>query len=173
MPSFSQNLDVYQVRFGTGYGFLGSGDYRVVILESELTKGISEGIDVSFSVNYGKGGYEEIPTESNNTVGFLQANVNIFKRLFLNSDKHQWRFGTGITYYGIQETYVSSYTFSNNEVTDVLHTVSKYDNIGINFILEDAVNISERVTLGAKLFTQWYQNGDAISGLLIKTGIKL
>jgi hypothetical protein len=156
------------LRLGTGVSFLGAGDIIAFNYENELNLKISRLLTSSLSMNFGRGGKGTPSTGS-----FIQGNVNMFISPFGNSNRFDFRIGTGLSFYNIHETYVSFLQYENTELIDKRYEFENRNSFGVNFILETSYLLTGRILLGIKLFAQPYFNGDANSGGMLKVGFRI
>ena len=155
----SQNLDV---RVGTGISILGTGDMLTTVFENELNYKINNYITGGSSINFGNS-----TNGVHKSSSFVQGNLNLFFSPFKNSVKNDFRIGAGMSYYKINDfKRVSS-------MNDIYYHNSNRISLGYNFIIEDSYTFKNKFIIGAKLYTQPYQNGDINSGFMIKTGLKI
>jgi hypothetical protein len=78
-----------------------------------------------------------------------------------------------MSYLNISDAYLESTYYENGIIVDEDYIFDNRSSIGMNIILENTYNLSEKFMLGLKLFTQPYKNGDINSGLLLKLGLKI
>lgn len=143
----------FDVRFGLGLSNMKTDNAFILMSEYELNFKFTDYVIFGPSVVLGyhsKKSHADLPN-------FYQLNLNAFVSPFRNNRKNEFRIGTGLNGYMIDE-------WSNYETRRA---------IGFNLILEDRYMINERLFVGAKLFAQPYLNGNWNSGVVLKFGVNL
>lgn len=166
--SAQDNQKKFDVKFGVGTSFLGSGDMTTINFENELNYKFSQYFSTSFTLNYGKsisGVYE--------TSSYIQENLNIFISPFKNSRKNDFRVGTGFSIMNISDTFVYQEEYGSGTEPSITYNFDKRNSLGFNIIIENTYSINDKFLIGLKLFSQPYTNGDINSGILLKCGLKL
>lgn len=167
----SQNIDF---RVGTGISLLGTGDMQTTVFENELNYKINNYIAGGSSINFGNSD----ANGAQKNASFVQGNLNLFFSPFKNNSKNDFRLGAGISYYKINEASEVYCLYNEDPTNDSLQQLIVYNHnarksLGFNLIIEDSYTIKDKFILGAKLYTQPYQNGDINSGFMLKTGLKI
>ena len=156
------------LRVGTGISLLGAGDMLTFNYENEINLKLNQYLTGSLSINLGRSNYGVSQTAS-----FLQGNVNIFISPFKNSNRFDFRIGTGLTYYNVSDAYESYLRYENGVLVDVDYEFDNRNSLGFNVIIENSYLLTDRFFIGLKLFTQPYSNGDINTGALLKLGLKI
>jgi len=153
--SFSEEkTQRFDVKFGTGSTLLGSGDMITIVFENEMNYKISKYFSSSINVNYGMSNTGVYIQSS-----LIQGNLNVFLSPFGNTERNNFKIGTGYSIMG---------------VTDIYHnTHDRRTSYGYNIIIENEYELNEKYLIGFKLFTQQYSNRDTSSGIMLKFGVKL
>jgi hypothetical protein len=169
LPAVGQDrVSKFNVRFGTGYSLLGTGDIITLNYENELNYLLSDYFTTSFSINFGRNN-----REAHRTASFVQGNWNLFVSPFKNNKRHDLRIGTGLTFYNIADAHRVSATYVNSTLVGSDYVLNHRNAWGYNILVEDTFLLTEKFLAGLKLFTQPYFNGDINSGILIKLGLRL
>lgn len=158
----------FDYRFGIGTSFLGTGDMHGIMYENEINCTINRYLSASISLGYGKSDYGVSETAS-----FLENNINLFFSPFKNNKRNDFRAGMGLSYLNISDAYMSSASWTNNELIDTDYVFDLRKTFGCNIIIENTYSITDKFLLGLKLYTQPYVNGDINSGILLKLGVRL
>lgn len=158
----------FDYRFGIGNSFLGTGDMLGVMYENEINYSINNYLSSGISLGYGKSDYG-----ASETASFLQYNLNVFFSPFKNNKRNDFRVGMGLSYLKISDAYMSSASWTNNQLIDTDYVFDLRISYGCNFIIENSYSITDKFLLGLKLYTQPYFNGDINSGILLKLGVRL
>lgn len=162
------NHKAFDMKFGVGISLLGTGDMTTLNFENEINYKISPYFSTSFTLNYGKSNSGVYDASS-----YIQGNLNIFISPFTNTQKNDFRIGTGFSMMNISDSYYFIQECGIGIEQASPYHFDKRTSSGINIIIEDTYSISERYLVGLKLFTQPYFNGDLNSGILLKFGLKL
>jgi len=155
-------------RIGCGVSLLGSGDMTTFVYENELNYKINNYLTSAVSINLGRSNYGAYKNSA-----FTQGNLNILLSPFKNNKKSDFRIGTGLTYYTVSDAYITSSSYRNGQVVDVVYNIESRNSYGINVVIENTSRISDKLFWGAKLYTQPYFNGDINTGILLKLGMKI
>jgi hypothetical protein len=171
---FSQNNsnpmpdNKFDLMFGTGVTFLGTGDYLCLTFENELNYKLSSYFTTSAVFNMGK----SLTGASDGSASFFEGNLNLFISPFRNNRLNNFRIGAGISVFNVNDTYLSS-SYYCECMTCNEYIVDKHTTFGGSFILEDFFRIGRQFFIGAKVFLKPYVNGDINSGAMAKFGIRL
>ncbi len=157
----------FDIRFGAGVSLLGSGDMGALNFENELNYTFSSYFVSSVSVAYGRSNSGVYVSSS-----FIQGNLNVFVSPFKNTQKNDFRIGTGFSMMNIRETYNIPLLcgLGLDNTSPVLYDIR--NSIGFNIIIENTYSLSEKLLVGIKLFSQVYTNDDINSGVLLKFGLR-
>jgi len=161
----SNKLDL---RIGAGISFMATGDMKTFNYENEINYKLSPYFTSSASIVLGRSNYGSLETAS-----FTQGNLNFYISPFKNNRRFDFRIGTGLTYYGISDAYQSFVKYENGVLVDLDYSFDKRNSFGCNLIIENSYLLTNRLSIGLKLFTQPYLNKDINSGLLLKLGLKI
>ena len=156
------------LRFGIGTSLLGTGDMWTIMFENEVNMKLNNYFTLGGGLGYAKSDYGVSEQAS-----FVQLNANIYISPFKNSKRNDFRIGTGPSWYSVSDVYRSSARYLNGQLVDEGYEFDTRSSLGFNIIIESSYLITEKYSLGLKLFTQSYQNGDVNSGILLKLGIKI
>ena len=158
----------FDVKFGIGSTFIGSGDRLALSCENELNYKITRYFSSSFSLGYGR---------SNNgiysTVSYFQGDLSIYVSPFSNVHKNDFKIGTGLSLLNISNYYRSLVIYENNILVRSEYRADLKNTIGLNLILEDNYLINDKFSIGLKLFIHPYSDSNINSGLLLKLGMKI
>lgn len=172
ISSFAQDLDSrpprFDLRFGAGGSILGTGDHRPTMFETEINYKLNSYLSSSASFAYG--------SEKNTSFGgasFTQGNLNGFVSPLRNNRKSDFRIGGGLSLYSISDFYFAESNFTQNNVEIRHYRFDSRKSIGTNIIIENTLNITSRILISAKVFTQPYLNGDINTGWQLKAGVRL
>ena len=170
IPLFAQEENRnFDIRFGVGRTILGSGDMITLTFENELNYKINPYFTTALSVNYGRSNYGVFETAS-----YVQGNLNLYLSPFKNTNRNDFRVGTGLSLFHVSDAYLlSAYYDAKGNLIDANYGFDVRSSFGYSIILEDTYTIRNRFLVGLKLFTQPYFSGDLNSGLLLKAGVKL
>jgi len=168
--AFSQdgNKPSIDVRFGIGISLLGTGDMQTTMFENEINYKISNFFAASCNIAYGKSDKGVSISAS-----FIQMNLNTYISPFKNNKKNNFRIGAGISRYTASDVSSTGDLVENGEIVGPFNEFEKRVSIGLNIIIENTYDITEKLMVGGKLFTQPYINGDLNSGILVKFGVKI
>lgn len=158
----------FDVRLGVGTSLLGTLDMMTTMIENELNLRINNHVTTSGSLGFAKSDYGVGEIAS-----FIQLNSNIYLSPFKNTRRHDFRIGTGISWYSVSDVYQSYSVHQNNVLVYSEYEFENRKSFGFSFILENTYRFKGKYLIGVKLMTQPYLNGDINSGVLIKTGIKI
>lgn len=165
---FSQEtVSKYDLRLGIGSTFLGTGDMYTTAFENELNYRVNNYFTVSPSIGFAKSiyGIYEI-------ANYTQANVNIFYSPFKNNKTNDFRIGLGATFMNYSYSFEFERQTLLNGIDYSRYLFPNENDFGLNVTLENSFNLSQRLILGIKAFTQIY-TGNINSGALIKIGYRL
>jgi hypothetical protein len=158
----------FDIRLGTGISLLGSGDINVSIIENELNMKLNSYFATSLSINYGKN-----RNNDNRTASFIEGNFNLLLSPFKNTNKNDFRIGTGITFYNITDSHKISSLCENGVLVKDVYQFDTRSSLGYNVSIENSYWFTDKFLVGVKVFTQPFINGDINTGVLLKFGIKL
>ena len=161
-----EKINKLDLRFGTGISLLGSGDMITFNLENEVNLYLNQYFTNSFSLNFG---YSNIGISESSS--FIQGNVNIFISPFKNNKQFDFRVGTGLTFYNVTEVYLTNRLTENGYVDEYVH--ANRSSKGFNINIENTYMLTDKFSVGLKLFSQLYKNYDTNLGALIKFGLKI
>jgi len=156
----------YYFLFGGGTSLLGTGDMKTLMFENEADVILNHYAAFGISIGYGRsnrGVYE--------TASFVQGNLNGYISPFRNNRKNDFRIGAGLGLMNISDARAVSSIMVDGEIYDDYGFRTR-NAFGVNIVLEDNYSITERFTLGIKLFTLPYK-GDINSGVLFRLGVKI
>ena len=156
------------LRIGIGTAILGTGDFSAIVIENELNYEVHPYLGIGGSMAFGKSYFT-----GRNQSSFIQGNVNIFFSPFTNKKTNDFRIGSGFVYNFVSDVYQSSSEYLDGVLIDEDYRLEDRTSLGVNIILENTVNITNKFLLGLKLFSQPYLNGDINSGLILKAGFKI
>ena len=155
----------FDFKFGTGFGFMGSGDMLTVSFENELNYKINNYLTAAASLGYGKG-----ERGVHDHTAYLMGSVNVFLSPFKNSKRNDFRIGGGASVFNHTNVYVESW----NETDGSRYTMFRFKTTGFNVIIEDEQRIGSHLLIGAKLFmTAGVAQGGIVSGAMLKAGVVL
>ena len=157
----------YDVSVGAGYTFLSTGDIRAVPIELGGGYRINPVFAAKVSGAYGRGTSLEVGEEST----YVQAGTQIYFSPFGNYRKNDFRVGAGPTFYQIDQTFLTSSTTIGG-VTTREYSSETRNSLGVTFVVENRVMISEVFFVGASLFTHRFNNEDLVSGAQLTVGYK-
>ncbi len=163
-----ENTSKFDFRLGAGISLQGTGDMRTFNYENEVNYQLNRYFTSSISINLGRSNYGGFETSS-----FVQGNLNIFISPFKNNKQFDFRLGTGITYYNVNDAYALSKLWVNGVLVDADYGFEKRNSFGFNLIIENTYLLTDKFMVGLKLFTQPYLNGDINSGAMLKLGFKI
>jgi hypothetical protein len=151
--------------FGTGFGFMGSGDMITLSFENELNLNITRHLAIAGSLGYGKSDLGvHIHTD------YLMGSLNVFVSPFGNERSNNFRIGGGASVF----SYTSFYEQSWSSETGSVYDFYRRRTTGFNVILEDEQLIGSRLLIGGKLYlTGGVKQGGILSGAMIKVGFRL
>lgn len=165
--SYSQDSTITSdLRTGLGTSFLGSGDYLAVNLSGEYNFYHNLKRSSAISMIMGKSN-----DEGRSKTSYFQLNANTYYSPFKRKDTKDFRIGTGLTAYRINELTVFSERYENNILVDRDYRASSKGSLGISFLIEKSYKISNNSLLAWSIYTQSFFNGDLINGIAIKYGI--
>ena len=163
-----QSPSKFNLKLGLGTSLLGTGDMQTLLLENELNYKLTPYFTTSASINFARsnrGAYE--------TTSYAQGNVNIFFSPLRNTGSHDLRIGIGLSYYSVSDAWQNRVVLQNGEVIEISYGFEDRDTVGVNGILEYSFAITEKLSLGAKVFLQVYGNEDINTGSLLTFGVGL
>lgn len=163
-----QTPSKFELKLGLGTSFLGTGDMQTLLLENELNYALNRYFTASASINLARsnrGSYQ--------TTSYTQGNINLFISPFTNTGKHDLRIGAGVSYYQVSDTWQSRVVIENGEVVLLEYGFEERNALGLSGILEYSFALSEKLSLGTKLFMQVFRNEDMNTGALVKLGVTL
>ena len=162
------NASKFILKLSGGAGIAGTGDMQMVLLENSLDFKINNYFTPSISVMYGKSDKGVFLTSS-----MIQGNVNLFFSPFKNNKVNNFKIGTGISFMNISNFYETARFFEAGAYLYSEYAFDKYNTTGLNIILEDDYQLTNRFMIGLKVFTRMYQNGDLIIGTTVNFGVNL
>ncbi len=163
-----QTASRFELKLGLGTSFLGTGDMQTLLIENELNYNINRYFSSSASIGFAtsnRGVYE--------ATSYTQGNVNIFFSPFTNTKRHDLRIGTGLSVYKVSDTWQSLVVIENGEVVVLEYSFEKRSSVGLNGIIAYSYALTDKLSLGAKVFLQPYKNGDINTGALLTLGVGL
>jgi hypothetical protein len=152
-------------KFGTGFGFMGSGDMLTISFENELNLAITRHLAVASSFGYGKS-----DTGVHIHSDYLMGSANLFVSPFRNDRINNFRVGVGASVFSYTSFYEKSWS---------TETGSEYDfyrrrTTGFNVILEDELMVGPKLLVGGKLYlTGGVAQGGILSGAMVKVGFRI
>ncbi len=163
-----ENAHKFDLRLGTGISLLGSGDMTTFNYENELNIKLDRYFSSSVSVNLGQSnsGVSKIAT-------FVQGNANIFFSPFKNNKRFDFKIGTGLTFYNVSDSRISSQNWENGVLINTEYEFDNRNSFGLNVIIENSYLLTDKFLVGLKLFTQPYSNGDINTGAMLKIGLRI
>ena len=163
----------FDLKIGTGLGFMGWGDGITLCFENEFNYQINRYFTVAAGLGIGRS-LGEGRDEWKHHKDYLSGSVNGFFSPFRNNRRNNFRVGIGYTYINETNAYVSSISYENNIPYDIEYTNDKRSSHCFNVILEDEFKITTRLMIGGKVFfTAGIQEGGVISGGMVKFGVVL
>ncbi len=155
----------FDVKFGTGMGFMGYGDMITISFENELNYKINRYFAASVSIGYGKGDWGvHIHTD------YLMASGNLFFSPFRNNRRNNFKIGAGGSLFNHTNFYESAWYSESGPVYDFY----RIRTTGFNVIVEDEYRVHSNLLIGGKLFmTAGIQQGGILSGGMLKVGFIL
>ena len=170
----------FDLKVGSGFGFMGWGDVIVVCFENEFNYKInkyftfSAGFGIGRSIRWSSWDGSEDWKHHND---YLKGDVNAFISPFRNNRRNNFRIGIGYSYISETIAYTSGVSYTGQPEHpnyDVRYTMDKNSSHCFNVIFEDEFKITTRLMIGAKLFfTGNFGNGGELWGGLIKFGVVL
>lgn len=157
----------FDLRLGVGTSLLGSGDMWTFMSETELNAKLNNYLATGISIGFGqssKGIFEQ--------ASFAQGNLNFLVSPFTNTKRNDFRIGTGVSIYRVNDVFRSS-TFTVEDVRVENYIFDERSSLGGNIIIENTYSVTPRVLIGVKVFTQPYLNGDINSGIQLRVGARL
>ena len=155
----------FDVKFGAGFGFMGSGDMLTLSLENELNYKINNFFTVAASFGYGKGerGVHDL-------TAYTMGSVNVFVSPFRNNKRNNLRIGGGASVFNHTNVYTKSWNDQDGSTYDFFRNKTT----GFNVILEDEQRIGSHLLIGIKAYmTAGAAQGGIVSGAMIKAGVIL
>jgi len=163
-----ENTNKFDFRLGAGVSLQGTGDMRTFNYENEVNYQLNRYFTSSISINLGRSNYGVFETSS-----FLQGNLNIFISPFRNNRRFDFRLGTGITYYNVNDAYILYKHWVGGVLVYADYEFDNRNSLGFNIIIENTYLLTDKFLVGLKLFTQPYINSDINSGVMLKLGLKI
>lgn len=155
----------FDVKFGAGFGFMGSGDMLTCSFENELNFTINKYLTAAASFGYGKG---ESGVHSH--TAYTMGSANIFISPFRNNKRNNFRIGGGASIFTHTNVYLKTFDEHGGEI----YGLYRDRTTGFNVILEDQQRIGSHLMIGAKLFlTGGVAQGGIVSGAMITAGVML
>ncbi len=163
--SAQERISKFDFKFGTGFGFMGSGDMRTLSLENELNYKINNYLTAAASLGYGKG-----ERGVHDHTAYLMGSVNVFVSPFKNNKRNNFRIGGGASVFNHTNVYMISW----NDRDGATYEIFKVKTTGFNVIIEDEQRIGSHLLIGAKLYmTAGLAQGGIVSGAMLKVGVLL
>lgn len=163
--SAQEGYSGFDAKFGTGFGFMGSGDMRSLSFENELNYKINRYFTAAVSIGFGKseiGAYEH--------TDYLMGSINLFVSPFSNSKSNNLKIGGGASFFNQTNIYLKSWSSLEGSTFDFY----RHKTNGFNVIIEDEQCIGSNLLIGVKLFlTGGVAQGGIIFGSMLKFGVKL
>ena len=155
----------FNVKFGCGFGFMGSGDMITLSMENELNYKINNFFTVAGSFGYGKG-ERGVHLHTAYTMG----SINVFVSPFRNNKRNSFRIGGGASIFNHTNVYMKSWDEEHGFTYDLFRKRTT----GFNVILEDEQRIGSHLLIGVKAYlTAGLAQGGIVSGAMIKAGVIL
>ncbi len=160
-----KNMDL---KFGTGIGFMGSGDLTSFCFENELNYKLNHYFSSSVSIGIGR----SVKYRDNHN-DYLQGSLNLFISPFKNNKQNNFKIGVGYTLINETVSYLSSsYYYNNVRINNYEYSAETIN--GFNVIIENEYKINSKFLIGGKLFmTAGIEQGGIVNGGMIKFGIVL
>ena len=165
----------FDLKVGSGFGFMGWGDLIVVCFENEFNYKIYKYFTFSAGFGIGRsiGGNDrrsvDYRRERHND--YLSGSINAFVSPFRNNRRNNFRIGGGYTY--INETSASTYYHLNDTEYDIEYTNAQMSSHCFNVIIEDEFKITTRLMIGAKFSLIGNIDSAIMWNGLIKFGVVL
>ena len=158
----------FDLKIGSGFGFMGFGDVVVVCFENEFNYKINKYLTAAISFGFGRSignGSGEWKVHND----YLSGSINAFVSPFRNNRRNNFRVGGGYTYINEASSYVSG--IQSYPEYDIRYTMANQSSHCFNVIIEDEFKITKRLIIGAKLFLTGNIDSAVILGGLIKFGV--
>ncbi|HBB92983.1 MAG: hypothetical protein A2X22_01245 [Bacteroidetes bacterium GWF2_49_14] len=154
----------FDMKFGTGFGFMGSGDMRTLSFENELNYKINRYFTAAASIGIGKSDRGVM-----DHADYLMGSANLFVSPFRNDKGNNFRIGGGASFFNHTNVY-HNWDLQNGTVYEMYRRKTT----GFNVILEDEQRIGSTLLIGLKLFlTGGVKQGGIIFGSMVKVGAVL
>ena len=155
----------WNIKFGTGAAFHGTGDITTMNQELELGKRINRILSGSAALNAGFG-FNATFLFLRQKIYYTHLDANVFASPFGNTGVYHFKIGTGPSLLYVRD-------ITPGEAFDPTDEIENRFTLGFSVILEQEVQIRQRFTLGLKFMTQPYLNGDIVHTLNLKFGTRL
>lgn len=170
---FSQtNPHKFDIKLGTGTGFMGSGDVMAMCFENELTYKLNHYFSTSLNVGIGR---TFVSTTEHND--YLLGGLNLFISPFRNNNRNNFKIGGGFNLINETNAYATSSLNSDKYPMGMYNSGFDYRThyiTGFSAIVENEYMITSRFLIGVKGFiTGSINDGGIISGGMLKFGILL
>jgi hypothetical protein len=154
----------FDMKFGTGFGFMGSGDMLTLSFENEINYKINRYLTTAISIGYGK---SDIGVMDH--TDYLMGSANLFVSPFRNDKRNNFRIGGGASFFNHTSVYHNWNSESGN-----IYMMDRHKTTGFNVILEDEQRIGSSLLIGLKLFmTAGVAQGGILIGSMLKVGAVL
>ncbi len=152
---------------GIGYGFVSTGDIRCLTLNNEIGYRFTHRLYASVHGNFGKSyGNGDIVNAS-----FITGGVYMHCSVLKPTWKNQLRISAGPALYTISHTYRGSSNVVNGQIVwDYIFERRRA--FGYSIAIEDRYAVTDRIFVGARLYTHQFRNADIVSGANLNFGYK-
>ncbi len=159
-----QTKNKFDFKFGTGIGFMGSGDMVALGFENDINYKINDYFSTGILLNYGK---SDLGVDIHSD--YIMGGLNIFFSPFKNNKNNNFKIGTGYSFLNFTNIYEKSW----DSVNGFEYSYRKQNTGGFNLILEDEQIICKKYIIGGKLFLNGKISGSNMVGGLIKLAVVL
>lgn len=166
---FGQATSKLRYEIGSGISLLGSGDVLALNIENELDYTLSNHFESSISILYGRG----FVSHDAFSISFIQGNLNLVILPFGNKSKYTFKFGGGLSFQSHHEVSSSVGRWEDGEFIVLQYNIENSKTVGYNLTIENSFKLSEKYSLGFKLFGQIFANEDTNFGGILKIGYRL
>ncbi|GHT19958.1 hypothetical protein FACS189429_8010 [Bacteroidia bacterium] len=156
----------FDLKIGTGLGFMGWGDRITMGFENELNYKVNNYFTAAIGIGTGR--------SINNAEGqndYLQGSISVFISPFKNNGRNNFRIGGGYTYINETTTYIGMIYYV--PYYSIRYTYATQSHNAFNIIVENEYRINARFLIGVKAFTTGRIDGGILSGGMVKLGVAL
>ncbi|GAA5224697.1 hypothetical protein GCM10025777_53280 [Membranihabitans marinus] len=156
------------MRLGGGFIYHGKSDLLANSFEGEVNYRLTDKWATSLSIGLGKSEGGEYASSN-----YVLSNLNGYFSPFKNTNKTDFRIGTGFSVMKISNAKISSYRIEDGYYIPNTYGFYKNRRFGFNLVVENTIKLTENLLLGIRIQNQTYLEEGNNTGLQLKFGFRM